>query len=558
MRTTCTIVLLTGLVGAPALTAQAPMPPGAEARSLLGHPLVPPPLPPAVRAVYQARLDSARRAFDRTPDDPDSLIWLGRRTAYLGRYREAISIFTDGIRRHPGDARMYRHRGHRYLTIRELDQAIVDFDRATALIEDKPDQVEPDGLPNARGIPTSTLHSNIRYHRGLAHYLKGHFDRAVHIFREDVDAALATGNADMLVASSHWLYMALRRAGRPAEAARVLEPITRELPVIENGSYHRLLLMYQGRLPADSLMPKPAGDDAGVEDVTLAYGVANWHLYNGRRAEAERLFRQILATPQWAAFGFLAAEAEVARTAGPEAQARIPEIKTTGSTPCEVHPETAVETAELWLSARAALESSTANDSTPPVLLVQKWRRRLSRSFKTMYVRRDTATVATRQPFGVETPSSIERAGYIQRMLHTVIFYGPDPDEIITERFLRQHCFRRVLGSGATEGLVGLGFDPLPRQQKPDVSGILWIEPRSGALRYVAYTWTNPPAWADGGKAEGRTDFVRLASRGGWITQRWYIRMPRPVDGLSHEFDGYDEAGGELLAVGPPAPRKKN
>ena len=168
-----------------------------------------------------------------------------------------------------------------------------------------------------------------------------------------------------------------------------------------------------------------------------------------------------------------------AAPAGVAAQARIPEVRVRGKSPCEVHPETAAETAELWLSAEAALKSSTAADSNPPLLMIQKWRRTLSRSFKLFYEQRDTSLVATRQPFGTPTPSNLERAGYIQQMFHTVIFYGPDPDEIITERFLRQHCFRRVEGSGATQGLVGLAFDPLPRQQKPDVSGILWIDPVS-------------------------------------------------------------------------------
>jgi len=301
------------LLGPAPGVGQDPLPPGAEARSLLGQPLVPPPLPPEVRQAHERRLAEARRAFEHTPDNADSIIWLGRRTAYLGRYREAISIFTDGIRKHPGDARMYRHRGHRYITIRALDQAIVDFDRAYGLIEDESDQVEPDGIPNARGIPTSTLHSNIRYHLGLAHYLKGEFERAAQIFREDVNAAHAANNPDMLVASSHWLYMALRRAGKTDEAAGALAPIRRELPVIENGSYHRLLLLYKGDLPADSLLPRQRAEAASVEDVTTGYGVGNWHLYNGRRAEAERLFREIAATPQWAAFGYLAAEAELAR-----------------------------------------------------------------------------------------------------------------------------------------------------------------------------------------------------------------------------------------------------
>lgn len=310
------ILCLVGLacvLGTATLSGQQPLPPGAEARSLLGQPLVPPPLAPAVREGHERRLGEARAAFQRAPDNADSIIWLGRRTAYLGRYREAISIFTGGIRTHPGDARMYRHRGHRYITIRELDQAILDLDHAVALIEDEADQVEPDGIPNARGIPTSTLHSNIRYHLGLAHYLKAEFDRAAPIFQEDVTAARAAGNDDMLVASSHWLYMALRRAGKAAEAAQVLAPISRDLNVIENGSYHRLLLMYRGELPADSLLPRQRGEAATVEAVTTAYGVANWQLYNGRREEAERLFRDIVATPHWAAFGYLAAEAELAR-----------------------------------------------------------------------------------------------------------------------------------------------------------------------------------------------------------------------------------------------------
>jgi len=294
--------------------AQAPLPLKAEARSLLGQPLEPPPIADATRQLYTARLAEARRAFQRTPENADSIIWLGRRTAYLGRYREAIALFSDGIRLYPGDARMYRHRGHRYLTTRRLDLALADFERARALIAGTQDQVEPDGIPNARGIPTSTLHSNIRYHLGLTLYLTGRFAEAARVYAEDVAAARASSNADMLVASSHWLYMALRRSGKTAEAAAVLQPIRAELPVIENGSYLRLLLLYQGTLPVDSLVGA-TGSGATVEDVTLAYGVGNWHFYNGRVEQAREIWSRMLRSPQWAAFGYLAAEAETARIA---------------------------------------------------------------------------------------------------------------------------------------------------------------------------------------------------------------------------------------------------
>ena len=77
----------------------------------------------------EAELADAVAAWEKDRSDADALIWVGRRTAYLGRYREAIGIFSDGIARHPADARMYRHRGHRYLTVREIDQAIADFEK---------------------------------------------------------------------------------------------------------------------------------------------------------------------------------------------------------------------------------------------------------------------------------------------------------------------------------------------------------------------------------------------------------------------------------------------
>jgi hypothetical protein len=92
----------------------------------------------------------------------------------------------------------------------------------------------------------------------------------------------------------------------------VLDPITRDMPIIENGNYHKLLLMYKGELKPTEVLPN-FGADGGLDDVTTAYGVGNWHLYNGRRAEAEAIFSKILsAKSQWASFGYLSAEAEMA------------------------------------------------------------------------------------------------------------------------------------------------------------------------------------------------------------------------------------------------------
>ncbi len=292
------------LVSITEATRSETQPPGIT--SLLGRPLTPPVIAPEAKSRMETQLATALATWEKDRDNADALIWVGRRTAYLGQYREALKIFTDGIVRHPTDARMYRHRGHRYLTVREIDRAIADFEKAASLIAGQPDQVEPDGQPNARNVPTSTLHSNIYYHLALGYYLKGDFGRAADTWMKARDVVR---NADNLVAASHWIYLSLRRAGRTAEAAAVLAPITSELEVIENGSYHQLLLMYKGeRTPEDVL--KAAGEGSGGSAVR--YGVSAWYLINNQRREASALWASILEGTDWASFGYLAAEAEVA------------------------------------------------------------------------------------------------------------------------------------------------------------------------------------------------------------------------------------------------------
>ena len=283
---------------------------GAEAFSLLGEPLYPASPSPEVTARREDDIAAAQAAYDADPDDADAIIWLGRRIGYTGRYRDAIEVFSEGVRKHPGDARMYRHRGHRWISVREFDRAIEDLSHAAGLVAGQPDEVEPDGQPNERGIPTSTLQSNIHYHLALAHYLKGDFETALRSYE---DYFAVTTNPDQLVAISHWWYMALRRLGRDEEAAAVLEPVTAELDVIENVSYHRLLLMYKGEIEADELWDPESEDPSGV---AIAYGVANWHYYNGRAEQAEEMFRRILEGSGWAGFGYIAAEAEIARLGG--------------------------------------------------------------------------------------------------------------------------------------------------------------------------------------------------------------------------------------------------
>lgn len=309
MRRLLLAVALAGCTPQAEKAPEAAAPVVVQAVSFLGDSLREFPMPAAARATADSNLAIAKAAFDRSPSDPDSIIWYARRLGYLGRFRESIAVYTDGIAKYPDNPWMYRHRGHRYISVRELDNAIADLEKATQLTRGKPDEVEPDGQPNAANTPIGTLQSNIAYHLALAYYLKGDYAKAIPVYEKELAEAR---NDDRKVSTGHWLYMSLRRLGKDKEAKALLTQFTKNMNVVENQSYHQLMMLYKGELPVDSVL-SPTAEISSSATGAIAYGVGNWHLYNGRQAEAEAVFRRIMGSGQWASFGYIAAEAELAR-----------------------------------------------------------------------------------------------------------------------------------------------------------------------------------------------------------------------------------------------------
>lgn len=247
-------------------------------------------------------LAAARAAWERHPTNVDSIIWYGRRVGYTGDFAAAVAIYTEGLRLHPDEPRLLRHRGHRYLSLRNPAAAIADLERARELIAGRPDEVEPDGQPNARGIPTSTLHSNIRYHLALGHFLQNNFGTAAALWQED--AMLAT-NLDQRVAATFWWVISLARLQEFGAVRAALAPVRADWEIIENGSYHTLLL-WMKRDVSDAALQEQM--KAAIERQTIGNGMAQWHFAAGRRGAAEAAVRAVLATGPSASFGFLAAE----------------------------------------------------------------------------------------------------------------------------------------------------------------------------------------------------------------------------------------------------------
>ncbi len=248
---------------------------------------------------------AAQAKYQANPEDVEAIIWYGRRTAYLGQYRQAIEIFSKGLEKFPNEPRLYRHRGHRYISIREYEKAIEDLKRASELIEGKPDEIEPDGMPNPQNIPVSSLQGNIWYHLGLAYYLTHQYEEAYTAYLN----CRETGNHyDNIVSSTHWLYMIQQRLGNPGKADSLLEPIHPDSTVIENQSYADLCRLYKGWIPVDSLIQEGPGNPSND---AVRYGVANWHLYHGDTAQAKQMMEELVNENAFTSFGYLAAESDL-------------------------------------------------------------------------------------------------------------------------------------------------------------------------------------------------------------------------------------------------------
>jgi tetratricopeptide (TPR) repeat protein len=282
--------------------AQAP-----EATSLNGKPLMRPTALPNQQKL-EAELAQAEKDLAARPNDAEAMIWVGRRLGYLWRFNDAIAAFTKGIAAHPGNPKFYRHRGHRYITIRQFAKAEADFEKAAQLFKGKPDEIEPDGAPNPAGKPRSTLQFNTWYHLGLARYLQGNYAKAYDAY---VECMKVSNNDDSIAATSDWMWMTLMRLNRKAEAAKVLERITPKMDILENGSYHRRLLMYKGLDKPEALLDTAKADDTTI--ATQGYGVGNYYYVTGDMQKARQVFEKVTSGVGWNAFGYIAAEADLQR-----------------------------------------------------------------------------------------------------------------------------------------------------------------------------------------------------------------------------------------------------
>ena len=241
---------------------------------------------------------AAQTSLAADPKNPDLLLKLAQAEVSVWQDREAVETLTRALAISPKNAALYTERGHREVPLREFKKASADLTRAA--------QLDPKDMA-------------AYYHLGLAHYFLGEFGPAADAFRLAVETA---PNTDEVINSTNWLYAALRRAGKTAEAAKALEAVPPDMTNKEPHTrfYLNLVRFFQGRMSeADALPPEPPADNKDQEVElpfdTVAYGIGNWHLYNGDITRAQEYFHRVLKGRVWITWGFVGSETELLRKA---------------------------------------------------------------------------------------------------------------------------------------------------------------------------------------------------------------------------------------------------
>lgn len=275
--------------------------------NLMGEELPPKQIKLDALSKLEANLLEAKTNLDAYPDSLELIIWHGRRLAYLGKYLDAINVYSAGIEKYPTSYKLRRHRGHRYISTRQLDKAIEDYEMAAYYSVGTENAIEPDGIPNKLNKPLGNDQFNIWYHFGLAHYLSGRYDKAISAYKKCMEYS---NNDDLIAATSYWLYMTYKKIGNSELAEDMIASINSKMTMVENDAYLDLLLLFKGEKKVEDLLSR-AFPEEGTIDPTLGYGIGNWYQQQGNIEKANEVFLKILESPSWDAFGYIAAEAEL-------------------------------------------------------------------------------------------------------------------------------------------------------------------------------------------------------------------------------------------------------
>lgn len=216
-------------------------------------------------------------------------------------YEQAVLDFSLLLNKEPFNSRIYRHRGHRYLSLANVEQAIADLSLST--------RMEPEYWKSWDLL-------------GMAFYYLGDFEKALAYYQQGlrVVGLKSKFTAPLL----YWSYLCLCRLGRgkTEEAKNLLYMVDTDDPAVQS------LYLWLIRLLRDECTLQEVYDyeeeyeekqraDGGSIDYltgTFGYGIAAKYYFDGRKIEAREVMENVVnGGLDWNAWGYIACQKDLER-----------------------------------------------------------------------------------------------------------------------------------------------------------------------------------------------------------------------------------------------------
>ncbi|MEP6906663.1 MAG: hypothetical protein ABI858_01590 [Pseudoxanthomonas sp.] len=258
----------------------------------------------------------AKAAYENNPTI-DTATWYGRVLSYQGLMREAIVVYTAGLKRYPNSAKLLRHRAHRYFNLREFDKSIEDGLRSAALFEGRPlerEKLGPDYFPSSADVVQFYLY----YHLGHAYFAEHKYDDAAKWFDKARQVAEGTGDPSSVTAGTYWQYLSLARGQRYDDAKALLDGHQLDLidlkDNIESNNYFDGIQLFKNlRDPATFYSTQDSGKAFSTSDgisSSTAYSLANYYILRGDTYKAKDYLRKSMDIETWSFFARVQAESD--------------------------------------------------------------------------------------------------------------------------------------------------------------------------------------------------------------------------------------------------------
>jgi len=228
---------------------------------------------------------------------------------------------------------------------------------------------------------------------------------------------------------------------------------------------------------------------------------------------------------------------------------RLPPVTGRGETHCSKLGEQASVAGDMWGEIRKALAANSLTESQglAPVD-IESYDRMLDANGAVISEKTDRRRANSIRPHHfVELQQGAGSPAQVSLGI-------PEAATLLSDQFIDSHCFTGIRGVGPENGLLGLEFKPAKLGTRPDLSGVLWLDPTTYSLRHLAFDYVNIPASLRTARATGRVDYQQLAG-GEWIVSKWQLRIPRgaaTARPAANAVVGYREIGGIARSAGSP------